>query len=119
MATVLKIKRSSGTTAPSALAQGELALTYGAGTQANNGDRLFIGTGAETGGEAAAIDIIGGQYYLYNLDVGTYDIIFTAEYDDEQFTNTITDHDLSSSGNYTLNDTLNYILPKLIFNITK
>ena len=68
MATVLKIKRSSGTTAPSALAQGELALTYGAGTQANNGDRLFIGTGAETGGEAAAIDVIGGQYFTAMLD---------------------------------------------------
>jgi hypothetical protein len=63
MATVIKIKRSSGTTAPSALAQGELALTYGTGTAGNNGDRLFIGTGTETAGEAANIDIIGGKYF--------------------------------------------------------
>jgi len=63
MATVIKIKRSSGTSAPSALAQGELALTYGTGTQGNNGDRLFIGTGTETAGEAANIDIIGGKYF--------------------------------------------------------
>ena len=63
MATVIKIKRSSGTSAPTALAQGELALTYGTGTQGNNGDRLFIGTGTETAGEAANIDIIGGKYF--------------------------------------------------------
>ena len=63
MSTVIKIKRSSGTTAPSALAQGELALTFGTGTQGNNGDRLFIGTGTETNGEAANIEVIGGKYF--------------------------------------------------------
>lgn len=63
MATVIKIKRSSGSTAPTALGQGELALTYGTGTQGNNGDRLFIGTGTETAGEAANIDVIGGKYF--------------------------------------------------------
>ena len=67
MATIIKIKRSDGSERPSALAQGELALTYGsggtAGTQGNNGDRLFIGTGTETNGEAANIDVIGGQYF--------------------------------------------------------
>ena len=68
MATIIKIKRSSATTAPSALAQGELALTYGSGTQGNNGDRLFIGTGTETNGEAANIDVIGGQYFTDMLD---------------------------------------------------
>ncbi len=68
MATIIKIKRSSATTAPAALAQGELALTYGSGTQGNNGDRLFIGTGTETNGEAANIDVIGGQYFTDMLD---------------------------------------------------
>jgi len=63
MATILQIKRSSGTTAPSELAQGELAYTYGTGTQGNNGDRLFIGTGTETDGVAANIDVIGGKYF--------------------------------------------------------
>lgn len=74
---------------------------------------------ARTSIKSDTTNIIGGQYYLYNMDLGTYDIIFTAEYDDEQFLNIITNHDLSSSGNYTLNDTLNYILSKLTFNITE
>ena len=43
MATIIQIKRSSGTTSPSTLKQGELALHYGTGTQANLGDRIFIG----------------------------------------------------------------------------
>ena len=63
MATIIKIKRSAQTSAPQGLAQGELALTYGNGEQGNNGDRLFIGTGTETNGEAANIDVIGGQYF--------------------------------------------------------
>ena len=63
MSTIIKILRSSGTTAPNALAQGELALTFGAGTQGNLGDRLFIGTGTETNGVAANIDVIGGKYF--------------------------------------------------------
>ena len=68
MSTIIKIKRSSATSAPSALAQGELALTYGTGTQSNNGDRLFIGTGTETNGEAANIDVIGGKYFVDLMD---------------------------------------------------
>ena len=57
MATVIQIKRSSGTTAPSELALGELAYTYGTGTQGNNGDRLFVGVDGEQ------IDVIGGKYF--------------------------------------------------------
>jgi len=68
MATILQIKRSSGTAAPAELAQGELAYTYGSGTQGNNGDRLFIGTGTETDGVAANIDIIGGKYFTQLTD---------------------------------------------------
>ena len=73
MATIIQIKRSSGTTAPAELAQGELAYTYGSGTQGNNGDRLFIGTGTETDGVAANIDIIGGKYFTSLTDhaIGT------------------------------------------------
>ena len=71
MSTILKIKRSSATSAPSALAQGELAYTYGTGTQGNNGDRLFIGTGTETSGEAANIDVIGGKYFSNLMDKTT------------------------------------------------
>jgi hypothetical protein len=68
MSTILKIKRSSGTTAPNTLAQGELAYTYGTGTQGNFGDRLFIGTGTETEGAAANIDVIGGKYFTSITD---------------------------------------------------
>ena len=63
MATVIQIKRSSGTTAPAELAQGELAYTYGIGTQGNLGDRIFIGTGTETEGVAANVHVIGGKYF--------------------------------------------------------
>ena len=68
MSTIIKILRSSGTAAPNALAQGELALTFGVGTQGNNGDRLFIGTGTETNGVAANIDVIGGKYFTNLTD---------------------------------------------------
>ena len=64
MATVIQIKRSSAATAPSTLKLGEIAYTYGAGTQANSGDRLFIGEGGVDGnGDANNITVIGGQYF--------------------------------------------------------
>ena len=64
MATVIQIKRSSATTAPTTLQQGELAYTYGSGIQGNGGDRLYIGTGAvDSNGNASSIDIIGGKYF--------------------------------------------------------
>ena len=70
MATEILIKRSSGTTAPTALRQGEIAITYGTGTQANGGDRLFVGTGAESGSPAvaASMDVVGGKYFTALLD---------------------------------------------------
>ena len=37
MAITLQIKKSTASTAPSSLADGELAYTHGAGTQINNG----------------------------------------------------------------------------------
>ena len=52
MATTIKIKRGAATaeTAPSTLAAGELAVTYGdAAGQANGGDRLYIGNSAGNG----------------------------------------------------------------------
>ena len=79
MATILKIKRSSTnpTATPSALGQGELA--YGEGTSTytdaqsasvTSFGKLFVGRGAETNGEAANIDIIGGRYFTDLLDHG-------------------------------------------------
>jgi hypothetical protein len=69
MATVIQIKRSSSTSAPATLKLGELALTYGTGTQGNLGDRLFIGEGGVDGnGDANNITVIGGQYFADMLD---------------------------------------------------
>ena len=69
MATVIQIKRSSGTTAPSTLKLGELGYTYGTGTQGNLGDRLFVGEGGVDGsGDANNISVIGGQYFTDLLD---------------------------------------------------
>ena len=69
MATVIQIKRSSSTSAPATLKLGELALTYGTGTQGNLGDRLFVGEGGVDGqGDANNITVIGGQYFADMLD---------------------------------------------------
>jgi hypothetical protein len=68
MAATIKIKRSTGTAAPTALATGEFAYTYGTGTSGNLGDRLFLGTGTETAGEAANIEVIGGKYFADMLN---------------------------------------------------
>ena len=69
MATVIQIKRSSAATAPSTLKLGELAYTYGTGTQANGGDRIYIGEGGVDGnGDANNITVIGGQYFTDMLD---------------------------------------------------
>jgi hypothetical protein len=56
------------TTAPANLKTGELAYSYVAGTQGNNGDRLYVGTGTETGGVAASVALIGGKYFTQLLD---------------------------------------------------
>jgi hypothetical protein len=71
MATIIKIKKSTGVAAPAALGTGELGYTYGTGTAVNLGDRLFVGTGTETDGVAANIDVIGGKYFADKLDHAT------------------------------------------------
>ena len=69
MATIIKIKRTTGSSAPSGLQQGELAYVYdtsAASTGAGgNGLRLFIGDHTSTSN--AAIEI-GGQYQKLLLD---------------------------------------------------
>ena len=63
MATTIKIKRSTGTSAPSSLVAGELAYTGGAGAQGGSGSRLFIGNPAD-----GSNLIIGGKYFTDMLD---------------------------------------------------
>ena len=58
MASIIRVKRSTGTTAPSSLNFGELAVTLsGGGTQANSGDRLYVGDNANNP------QVIGGRYF--------------------------------------------------------
>jgi hypothetical protein len=67
MASTIRIKRSGVTGSPTILAQGELAYSYLLGTQSNGGDRLYVGTGTETEGAAANIEVIGGKYFTSKL----------------------------------------------------
>ena len=62
MASKLLVKRSTGTAAPGTVDFGELALTVGAGTQANLGDRLFVGD------NNSAAQVVGGKYFTDMLD---------------------------------------------------
>ena len=63
MATIIRIKRSTGTTAPSGLKTGELAYSAGSGAYNNGGDRLYFGKGDDGNGDATSIVAIGGEYY--------------------------------------------------------
>ena len=65
---IIKIKRSPNVGAPATLAQGEMAYSYAAGGYNLLGDRLFIGTGSESGGNAADHSAIGGLYYTRLID---------------------------------------------------
>ena len=61
---IIKIKRTTGATAPSSLNAGELAFSGGTGSQSNLGQRLFIGDPANSN----AVTVIGGNYFSNLLD---------------------------------------------------
>ena len=64
MAATIQIKRSAsnGTSISGlSLSAGELAVTLGTGTQANQGDRLYVGDGSN-------VDHVGGKYFMDMLD---------------------------------------------------
>src|SRR6056300_1820671 len=69
MATIIKIKRTTGATAPSGLNQGELAYVYDTSQTNNgvggNGYRLFIGDPTSTSNSPIEI---GGEYFTNLLD---------------------------------------------------
>ena len=63
MASNILIKRSTGSVAPGTITFGELAVTTGAnGTQANAGDRIFVGD------NNGAAQVVGGRYFMDMLD---------------------------------------------------
>ena len=68
MASIIRIKRSGTSGNPSTLGQGELAYSSLANDDINGGDRLYIGVGTETSGNAADHVVIGGKYFTDLLD---------------------------------------------------
>lgn len=71
MASIIRIKRSEVSGNPSTLAAGELAYSGLADNGANGGDRLYIGMGSETGGNASNHVVIGGKYFTDMLNSAT------------------------------------------------
>jgi hypothetical protein len=65
MASIIRIKRSSVAGNPATLAAGELAYSAFSGA---GGNRLYIGMGTETSGNAANHFVIGGTYYTGLID---------------------------------------------------
>ena len=68
MASTIRIKRSATAGNPSTLAAGELAYSSYSGA---GGNRLYIGAGTETAGNAANHLVIGGTYYTGLIDAST------------------------------------------------
>jgi hypothetical protein len=75
MASIIRIKRSSVSGNPATLGAGELAYSAlnGAG-----GNRLYIGMGAETSGNAANHLVIGGTYYTGLVDASVAGTLTTS-----------------------------------------
>lgn len=63
MATTIRVKRSDVSGNPPVLAAGELAYSNLTDNGSNGGDRLYIGMGTETAGNAASHVVIGGKYF--------------------------------------------------------
>lgn len=68
MASIIRIKRSSVSGNPNTLAAGELAYSALPDNGSNGGDRLYIGMGTETAGNAANHVVIGGKIFTDKLD---------------------------------------------------
>jgi hypothetical protein len=67
MASIIRIKRSSTSGNPSTLGAGELAYSALADNGSNGGDRLYIGMGTETAGNAVNHVVIGGKFFTDRL----------------------------------------------------
>lgn len=68
MASIIRIKRSGVSGNPGTLGAGELAYSALADNGSNGGDRLYIGFGTETNGNAVNHIVIGGKYFTDRLD---------------------------------------------------
>ena len=64
MASKIRVKRSTGTAAPSSLEFGELGLTVGVGQHGNHGGRFYAGDNSSNP------QLVGGRYYTDLLSIG-------------------------------------------------
>ena len=71
MASIIRIKRSTVTGNPATLGAGELAYSALADNGSNGGDRLYIGMGTETAGNAVNHIVIGGKYFTDAITAAT------------------------------------------------
>ena len=60
MASIIRVRRSTGTAAPATINFGELAVTVSSGTQGDFGGRLFVGDNTSPDPDPI---VIGGEYY--------------------------------------------------------
>lgn len=68
MASIIRIKRSQVSGNPTTLSAGELAYSALPDNGSNGGDRLYIGIGTETNGNAANHVVLGGKFFTDRLD---------------------------------------------------
>lgn len=68
MSSIIKIKRSEVAGNPSVLGSGELAYSSLLDNGSNGGDRLYVGVGTETAGNAVNHVVIGGKFFTDRLD---------------------------------------------------
>lgn len=71
MASIVRIKRSEVSGNPATLGQGELAYSALSDNGSNGGDRLYIGMGTETLGNAVNHIVIGGKYFTDAINAAT------------------------------------------------
>lgn len=71
MASLIRIKRSETAGNPAILGAGELAYSALADNGSNGGDRLYIGIGTETNGNAVSHIVIGGKYFTDQITAAT------------------------------------------------
>ena len=71
MASNIKIKRSETSGNPSTLGAGELAYSALTDNGSNGGDRLYIGTGTETAGNAVNHVVVGGKFFTDMITAAT------------------------------------------------
>ena len=66
MASIIRVRRSTGTVAPPNINYGELGLTVGVGTHGNGGGRIYAG---DNNSPSSNPQVVGGRYYTDLLSI--------------------------------------------------